>query len=269
MDVTKRIPQVHCQVTRKNQAETMDDRHMVAQLNLPRKDYIDMVAVFDGDRGKIADELIKIFPEILADKLDKLNDLHLPAAVTDAIHRAILATDYKMYQGGGFSGTSTGVIALWPHQDSYLYIANIGDSRAIVWDTEELILETKDHIPQEEVERIHSSGGFVYDGLLAGVLEVSRGFGGFANDFKLLQRMYLGTYAPLSIKADIYHINLDKHLDKVRMVLASDGLWDVMSTREVIQFLNNSNCEDLVSEAIRRGSKDNITVLIVDIPTAR
>jgi serine/threonine protein phosphatase PrpC len=276
--ITKRIPQVHCHVAKKNQRETMEDRHIVAQIDLPGKGRIDLVGVFDGHGGhQAAEELINIFPEMLADKLDKLRNIHAPLAVTDALHDTVLAIDHKMYQGGGFSSGSTGVIALWPHKDNYLYIANLGNSRAIVWSGNKLIIETKDHKPRHEVERIRASGGFIRDGRVGGVLEISRSFGDFCEDLKLLNQRYLGKYAPVSPEPDVYHVDLRTHPGPVRMVLASDGLWNVMSTRETIKFFNgdlapaddetsSAECKELVAEAVQRGSTDNITVLVVDIP---
>ena len=51
--------------------------------------------------------------------------------------------------------------------------------------------------------------------------------------------------------------------------MASDGLWDVMSSMEVIHIINNTVKEPgmcskrLATEAVERGSKDNITVIVV------
>jgi protein phosphatase 1L len=52
------------------------------------------------------------------------------------------------------------------------------------------------------------------------------------------------------------------------VVLATDGLWDVMDNEEVVQYIHKYGQRDevaswLVEEALRRGSLDNITVVIV------
>ncbi|XP_020596132.1 protein kinase and PP2C-like domain-containing protein [Phalaenopsis equestris] len=53
------------------------------------------------------------------------------------------------------------------------------------------------------------------------------------------------------------------------LVMASDGLWDVMSNKEVISIIRDTVKEPtlcskrLVTEAAARGSKDNITVIVV------
>ena len=267
--ISKRIPKVHCQLAKKNQRDYMEDRHIVAKLELPGKGMIDLVGVFDGHAGhKVAEELIKIFPEMLANKMDKLSNIHAPLAVSEALNNTFLAVDYKLYQGSGFTSGSTAVVALWPHDDNYLYIGNLGDSRAIVWSGNQLIVETKDHKPQYEIERIKASGGFIENGRVGGIMAVSRSFGDFSKDLKLLGCRYMGTKAPLSAQPDIYRVDLRDYPNKVQMVLASDGLWDVFSTKEVMKFFNthDDGCADIISAAIKRGSLDNITVMVIDIP---
>ncbi len=57
------------------------------------------------------------------------------------------------------------------------------------------------------------------------------------------------------------------------IVIASDGLWDVMENEEVAKFIteqaNSANfltlAKTLVTEAIRRGTMDNVTALVIDI----
>lgn len=52
-------------------------------------------------------------------------------------------------------------------------------------------------------------------------------------------------------------------------VMASDGLWDVMSNVEVVSIIRDTVKEGgmcskrLATEAAERGSKDNITVIVV------
>jgi serine/threonine protein phosphatase PrpC len=48
------------------------------------------------------------------------------------------------------------------------------------------------------------------------------------------------------------------------LVIASDGLWDVLKPNELIRFVNAKNsAEKLVKLAIERGSQDNVTVIVV------
>lgn len=60
-----------------------------------------------------------------------------------------------------------------------------------------------------------------------------------------------------------------KPVIKLLKVMASDGLWDVLSSMEVINIIKNTVKEPgmcskrLATEAVERGSKDNITVIVV------
>lgn len=54
------------------------------------------------------------------------------------------------------------------------------------------------------------------------------------------------------------------------MVLATDGVWDVFSNEEVVEFVAQSldkplhGAKELVQAAYNRGSSDNITAIVVD-----
>jgi serine/threonine protein phosphatase PrpC len=59
------------------------------------------------------------------------------------------------------------------------------------------------------------------------------------------------------------------------LVLASDGLWDVMSNLQVAEFVQDLNRRNqtpfinmaraICNEALLRGSTDNVTVILVDL----
>ena len=55
------------------------------------------------------------------------------------------------------------------------------------------------------------------------------------------------------------------------LVLASDGLWDEVSAKDVSKMLTKKKidlektCQMMIKKAISRGSEDNICVLIVDL----
>ena len=83
---------------------------------------------------------------------------------------------------------------------------------------------------------------------------------------KLLNNVYLGINGPLSSMPDVYTIELDNWQNPT-LVLACDGLWDVLSTQDVIDYVRlspnpSAACHNLIDEAIhKRGSRDNVTVL--------
>lgn len=121
-----------------------------------------------------------------------------------------------------------------------------------------------DHRPdrKDEEARIRRLGGkLAYWGRwrVEGVLAVSRAIG----DVEL--QPYI-TSLP-EVKSKTIDAS-DEYL-----VIASDGLWDVMENEDVAKFLMDAArttdflqlAKLVANEAIRRGTTDNITVLVVDI----
>lgn len=81
----------------------------------------------------------------------------------------------------------------------------------------------------------------------------------------------------VSSTVDISHNDIDEELDDF-VVIATDGLWDVMSSQEVVTYVHDtltlSTIEEqetirkdmakyLAEAALDRGSLDNITVIIL------
>ncbi|KAK4771182.1 hypothetical protein SAY87_031714 [Trapa incisa] len=87
-----------------------------------------------------------------------------------------------------------------------------------------------------------------------GQLAVSRAFG----DKSLKEH--------LSSEPHVVVEEIDDHTDLI--VLASDGLWKVMSNQEAVNLIKNvkdarSAAKNLAEEAIRRESKDDISCIVV------
>ncbi|KAL7564524.1 hypothetical protein ACA910_017680 [Epithemia clementina (nom. ined.)] len=177
-----------------------------------------------------------------------------------------------------------------------LVVANIGDSRAILYHGGVITVLTKDHKPDDpdEYHRITSLGGQITLGSspssvprVNGNLALSRAVGDRS------ERPYV-TAQPdmMTVSLNIVDRNENNRNKKERdfVVLATDGLWDVMSNAEVVDFVQSQigMCEKqlegdndkhraascatdpeeeitqrLVQEALDRGSGDNITVVII------
>jgi protein phosphatase 1L len=138
-----------------------------------------------------------------------------------------------------------------------LIIANVGDCRAVLAKTND-IWYTKDHKPNdcEEKSRIESLGGTVFNGRVSAILAVSRAFGD-----KQLSKW-------VTSDPDVSVMNVDSSFDF--LILASDGLWDVFSSEEAVQFVRDNGgpsdqvCNQIVLRALEKRSLDNISVLIID-----
>lgn len=147
-----------------------------------------------------------------------------------------------------------------------MLIANAGDCRAVLGKRGKAIELSKDHKPDCSSERlrIEKLGGVVYDGYLSGQLSVARALG----DWHM--KGPKGSSCPLSAEPELQEMVLSE--EDEFLILACDGLWDVMSSqcavtiarKELILHNDPERCSrELVREALKRNTCDNLTVVIV------
>lgn len=116
-----------------------------------------------------------------------------------------------------------------------------------------------DHKPnrEDERQRIEEAGGaVVWAGTwrVGGVLAVSRAFGD-----RLLKRYVI---------ADPYIVDERVENEDDALIMATDGLWDVVSNQEAASLIKDIKdpekaAKRLTDEALNRGSNDNISVVVV------
>ncbi|KAL6848835.1 hypothetical protein ACP4OV_021418 [Aristida adscensionis] len=189
---------------------------------------------------------------------------------------------------------STAVVAVVC--SSHIVVANCGDSRAVLCRGKQPLALSVDHKPNREDEyaRIEALGGKViqWNGYrVLGVLAMSRSIGGQTNSMNWDR--YLKPYIIPVPEVTI----IARAKDDECLILASDGLWDVMSNEEAcdaarkrILLWHKKNpaastssqrsgespdaaaqaaAEYLSKLALQKGSKDNITVVVVDLKAHR
>lgn len=192
-----------------------------------------------------------------------------PAFAADprqALENGFLATDGRFLAKAEREALNCGstVCAALVH-GSKLHTAWLGDSQAILCRAGELVEVMVPHKPELEAERarIEADGGVVvFHGAwrVNGTLSVARAIGD-----RKLKKWVIG-------KPDITVTELDGTEDY--MVLACDGLWDVMKPEDVIAFvaewqLANPGVTEGIAEALgtraisELSSTDNITVLVI------
>ncbi|KAH8418802.1 hypothetical protein KR222_007533 [Zaprionus bogoriensis] len=202
----------------------------------------------------------------------------------------ILAADHKLVQQAKLATNIAGTTALIAIlQGSKLIVANVGDSRGVMFDARGIAIPLSfDHKPQQvrERKRIHDAGGFIaFRGVwrVAGVLATSRALGDYPLKDKvggvtlskyLAQLMLISQHALLPTQnlviatPDILTFELNDHKPRF-LILASDGLWDTFSNEEACAFVQEHlkepdfGAKSLAMESYKRGSVDNITVLII------
>lgn len=256
--------------------EQNEDKHIVF-LNGDGKDKslqkVNLFAVFDGHGGKeVSAYLENVYPRYMFDKSTEypLSKKRI-ASVYDHIQNSLKKYNYSRHTGS----TSLAAVHFKHNGIDYLNVLNTGDSRCVLCRDNFGIPLTKDHKPNWPGEnyRITQLGGKItFDGFDWRIkdLSVSRAFGD------------VDATPYLTHRPDIFRYRLDKN-DKF-IVLACDGLWDVMSNQDVVNFIllnsydgttQNRNklkggggkkiniADMLVEYAYKKGSQDNITVIVV------
>nr|XP_043617661.1 probable protein phosphatase 2C 76 [Erigeron canadensis] len=216
-----------------------------------------LFGIFDGHGGSRAAEYLK------QNLFNKLMD-H-PEFMTDtkkAISETYRQTDSDFLEsekdnsGDDGSTASTAVLV-----GNHLYVANVGDSRTVISKAGKAIALSEDHKPNrtDERKRIESAGGVVmWAGTwrVGGVLAMSRAFGN-----RMLKQFVVA-------EPDIQEQELSEEFEL--LVLASDGLWDVVSNDDVISIAQaelepEAAANKLIETAFGCGSADNITCIVVKL----
>lgn len=169
----------------------------------------------------------------------------------------------------------------------HLFIANVGDSRAVLgtkemkedargtmrWRPIAKPLSVDDKAErQDEIDRIVALGGFVTSNRVSGKLALSRALGDKA------LRPYV---IPIPTQTqDIQNIQAIKLTpNDAFLILACDGVWDVITNEVAVAIVdgdlqfNPDYCqqaaEDLKKAALKAGTTDNVTVIVVNLKKFR
>jgi protein phosphatase 1L len=178
--------------------------------------------------------------------------------MAEDLRAAYLATDRYIIDQGTDSGAAAAT--LYIHQNRFL-AANAGDVRIVIGDgrrVRELTLDHKPDLPDERV-RIEGLGGRVVlldVARVQGMLAMSRALGDAA----------LKPY--VSAEPRITEGVLGKSNDVA--ILACDGIWEVLTSEEVVGAARaaanpDEAAEQIKTKALNLGSTDNITVIVIDL----
>lgn len=243
----------------------MEDTHFLLP-HMCNEEEIHVFGIFDGHRGAAAAEFsARALPRFL----QALSSISSPI---DALKEAFINTDTAFREELDFCRKSKRVIQKDWHPGctaaavlivrNKLFVANAGDCRTILCRAGCPVVLSKDHVASclEERERVINAGGQVkwqVDDWRVGpaALQVTRSIGD--DDLK----------PAVTAEPEISETILSA--EDEYLVMASDGLWDVLSNAEVVSIIKDTVKEPgmcskrLATEAAERGSKDNITVIVV------
>ena len=268
-----------------------EDTITVTKIELNNNNFY-FFAVYDGHGGKGCSTYLR---ENLHNNIKEFS--------TSGIKQAIQITEEKfkieqaLKENGELndSSGSCGIMAMI--QGNKCIIANVGDSRLVLFKKGKVFFATEDHKPNTETEkrRIKLAGGEIYQTItlfplrqngkeieppwrvLPGRLSVSRTFG----DIEAKETKFGGIPGVVLALPDITEIELDNEFNF--MVIGCDGIFDVLSNEEILEcikiVLKEKNVKEIkeddvhelcgdfaamiVKSAIAKDSSDNVSCIVV------
>ena len=257
-------------------------------LNAKEKKYFHFFAIYDGHGGNGCSYFLKKY-------LHKYIKEFSITGIKNAINEAekTFLEKYALINGKLVDKSgSCGFMVLF--QNKKCIIANIGDSRCLLFKNNRLSFSTKDHKPEEasENKRIKLAGGSVYKirgtkkiyqngkrmkypyRVLPGKLSVSRAFG----DIEMKDSKYGGKKGVVIAEPDIREFELNENYNF--MVIGCDGIFDVLSNYEILECIRivlmidkdeakniNELCKDfadmIIKSALEKESFDNVSCIVI------
>eukprot|EP00736_Rhodelphis_marinus_P001046 Rmarinus@m.5653 len=236
---------------------TMEDRHFCIK-GFKGDSEKGLFGVFDGHGGiHAANYACERIPQSLESNPELYED------PSNALHFAIAESDRQFCSYARSMGLPDGTTALVAYIDGKdVYVANVGDSRAVLCSGGQAKALSRDHKPElpDEYARISALGGTVrFAGgchRVNGRLAMSRAIGD----------AHLKPIVTATPEIVTHRLGEEDEF----LILACDGLWDVVENQEAVDFVKSLRTEDpsimsrsLCEFALQRGSTDNITVVVV------
>ncbi|XP_050212875.1 probable protein phosphatase 2C 10 isoform X2 [Mercurialis annua] len=232
----------------------MEDYHVAKFVHIQEYE-LGLFAIYDGHLGDSVPSYLQkhLFRNILKEEGFWTDPGRAISKAYERTDQAILSHNPDLGRGG-----STAVTAILINGQR-LWVANVGDSRAVLSRGGQAIQMSIDHEPNTERGSIENKGGFVSNmpgdvPRVNGQLAVSRAFG----DKSLKSH--------LRSDPDVQNCIIDNSTDI--LILASDGLWKVVSNQEAVDIARRIKdpmkaAKQLIAEALERDSKDDISCVVV------
>ena len=269
---------------------TMEDAKLV---NLNIDDQTMLFGVFDGHGGKEVAEFVSRhfcielvnnrafkdgnYEQALKDTFLRMDELlRTPEGLKETLRIARdLPDNYPVQPDASqMMAGCTSVVALI--HGSTIYVANAGDSRCVVNRDGRALEMSIDHKPElpGERDRILKAGGMVEDGRVMGNLNLSRSIG----DLEYKRNNSLPAKDQMITAFPEVKIEQLGNRD-LFMVLACDGVWDMLTSQECINFvaqrINNKSLTVIAEETLDRCLApdiassgglgcDNTTIVVVE-----
>ncbi len=195
------------------------------------------------DASRIAiNEIFNRFSSEVAPEMDTIAVRQLMTSSISAANSVVYTTARINYRSFGMGTTCVAAYV----DDSYIYVANVGDSRAYYSDSEGLHQITSDHTL---VNMLLGQGKIRPD-------EV------YTHPKRNMLTKAVGVEK--TVKPDFFRMKREEHF---KLLLCSDGLSGYCSSDEIYKVLNSVPLEEaadaLIKLALSKGGRDNITLAVI------
>ena len=226
--------------------ELMEDSHLTI-INITEN--VSWFAIFDGHGSggafvschfskKLLDSICSSDLNDTLRKDHTLGEEELIEKVKTEILNWFLEMDKSLQKLPEFakSGGTTAVCALIT--EKYILLINCGDSRGVLSQGAKPVLATEDHKPSnpQEKERIESAGGSVEKNRLKHPLGRSLGVSRGLGDYMYKNVPGKGPTEQMVSPVPQFYFKVRKPEDEF-LVLACDGVWDVMTNEDICSFI--------------------------------
>lgn len=226
----------------------------------------DLFCVFDGHAGQTAARFAaEVYPNSLKEMLETAS--HDDQSILETMKECFVKVNEKFANHikgnqAAFRTCGTTCLVCFVKGDK-IYVANLGDTRAVLNRDGQAMRISADHKPADlaEEDRIRAHGGFV---MIRGITARVNGTLGVA---RALGDHYLNPYITDEAFVDVVTMeSTDKQL-----IIACDGIWDELSDQECVTLVDSKGGDllqaamELRDTAYLRGSDDNISVIVVQL----
>ena len=272
-----------------------EDTITALKLTLNNGDDYYFFGIYDGHGGNGCSLYLKNYLHKYVKEFSKES---IKEGINEAEEKFI--KDYALNEKGEINDQSgsCGIIAMI--QKNKCIIANVGDSRLVIYKNNSIFFCTEDHKPGSDIEkeRIIKAGGKIYQTpslwplyqngkeieipwrVLPGRLSVSRTFG----DIEAKDEKFGGNKNVVVALPDITEIELNEDFNLI--VLGCDGIFDVLSNEEILEcikiVLKEKNINEITEEtdiselcgdfagmiiksALAKDSFDNVSCVVIAI----
>ncbi|KAK1278552.1 Protein phosphatase 2C 70 [Acorus gramineus] len=245
----------------------------VYQWPLPGSEQFGLFCIFDGHGGSDAAKDVSIMlPEIVADLLSNSEIKGHVLKVSDASE--VLTNAFSMTEASlnhQYEGCTATVLLVWGdhNREFFIQCANVGDSACFVNVSGKEIVMTEDHRVTSLVERtrLKEAGRPLGDG--------EKRLWGFNIGRMLGDKFLKEQDTRFSSKPYVSAVVHIKEESPAFVILASDGLWDVISVKRATQLVLHMKerfgddsakkiANDLLNEARNKRTRDNTSLIFLD-----